>query len=59
MKALAEAYEPEYMRLMEQAITGEWGVCIKCGDNKLGTSQGQGEVLCLTCQNKYRRDLRA
>ena len=46
------------LRLLEEAITGEWGPCIKCGEHRLGTPQGGGEVLCLHCQNRYKRELR-
>jgi hypothetical protein len=57
-QAIYDAYEPEYIELLEKAITGEWGDCIKCGENALGTPQGSGEVLCLKCQNKYQRELK-
>lgn len=58
-EALAEAYQPEYEKMLEKAITGTWGLCIKCQEEKLGTPQRDpGKVLCLRCQSAYRRDLR-
>lgn len=55
---IEEQYWPDYMKLLEAGLSGAEGTCVQCKQDGWGTPQEKGGILCMSCQRRYRRDLR-